>query len=108
MLCPSFPFRNALCEGYIHQYFYCFRYFVTPAEFLDFLMIKFVAASLSLSPEAAVPVKVKARAVDLLQVWIEGYYSIDFKHNPDLTNLLYDFIKDKVRLGAERNLWICG
>ena len=65
-----------------------------------------MAATLSLSPEAEVPVKVKARALDLLQVWIEGYYGIDFKHDQDLTKALYNFIKEKVRpTVSERTLY---
>ena len=85
-----------MSDGYIHQFFYCYRYFATPQDLFTFLHDKFMAATLSLSPEAEVPVKVKARTLDLLQVWIEGYYSIDFKHDPELTKSLYNFIKEKV------------
>ncbi len=88
--------RNALSDGFIHHFFYCYRYFATPQDLFTFLLDKFTAATLSLSPEAEVPVKVKARTLDILQVWIEGYYGIDFKHDPHLTKSLYTFIKEQV------------
>ena len=44
--------------------------------------------------------QVKARAVDLLQVWLEGYYSVDFKNNKALLNDCVNFIQDKVQCTA--------
>ena len=90
--------RHALTEGYIHQFFYSFRYFTTAENLLRFLCDKLVAACMSLGPHADIPTKVKARAIDLLQVWIEGYYSVDFKPNPKLLQECATFIQDKVHL----------
>ena len=93
-------FRHALSDGFIHCFFYVYRYFASPLELFDFLRDKYTAASLSLSPEADIPVKVKARSLHLLQAWIEGYFSVDFKHDSHLTAQLYNFIKEKVGMVA--------
>ena len=61
-------YRAALSEGFIHQFFYCYRYFTTPAHIFNFLSEKFSAAALSLAPGEDIPSKVKARSMDLLQV----------------------------------------
>ena len=44
--------------------------------------------------------QVKARAVALLQVWLEGYYSVDFKNNKVLLNDCVNFIQEKVQCTA--------
>ena len=93
-----FFFRHSLTEGYIHQFFYSFRYFTSAENLFRFLCDKLVAACMSLGPHADTPTKVKARAIDLLQVWIEGYFSVDFQPNPDLLHDCANFIQDKVHM----------
>jgi hypothetical protein len=88
--------QHALSDGFIHQFFYCYRYFTSPSQLLRFLIDKFTAATESLSPDSRIPVKVKARALDLLQVWLEGYYGVDFRHSPDLACALRTFLRTKV------------
>ena len=51
---------------------------------------------MSLQPEAEIPTKVKARAIDLIQVWVEGYFAVDFKHNEELTEMCVRFLQEKV------------
>ena len=67
-------------------------------DLFTFLCQKFSAAALSLSPDAEIPGKVKARSIDLFQIWIEGYFSVDFCHNPALTKAVYQFIQENVSI----------
>ena len=90
--------RNALSEGYLHHFLYTFRYFTTPHSLPHFITSKHTAACMSLQPEAEIPTKVKARAIDLIQVWVEGYYAVDFKHNEELTEMCVRFLQEKVSL----------
>ena len=62
-----------------------------------FLYDKITASTLSLGPDAEVPSKVKARAIDMLQVWIEGYYTVDFKYDPELMEGFTNFVQKKVK-----------
>ncbi len=70
MACCLFFASFAIQDGFIHQFFYCYRYFVSSDDLFEFLASKFAAATLSLSPEADIPAKVKTRTLDLMQVWI--------------------------------------
>lgn len=38
-------YRTALSFGYVHQFFFGFRYFVSPASLMDFLTSRFAAIS---------------------------------------------------------------
>lgn len=44
-LLVNFFYRTALSFGYVHQFFFGFRYFVSPAFLMDFLTSRFAAIS---------------------------------------------------------------
>lgn len=41
-------------------------------------------------------VRVQQRAMDLLQYWLEGYYSVDFERNESLQDHLEKFVTQRV------------
>ena len=63
---------------------------------MTFIWNKYTASSLSLSPELGVPAKVKVRALDLLQAWMEGYFTVDFKNSRQLLDTLAAFLQSMV------------
>ncbi|XP_077992476.1 kinase non-catalytic C-lobe domain-containing protein 1-like isoform X1 [Glandiceps talaboti] len=88
--------RQALLEGYLHHFFYTYRYFATAKEIFKFVTERFNSA-LSVSVEQQENrMKVHCRAIDIIQVWIEGFYDIDFKTDSEMTQQLVHFIKYKV------------
>ncbi|ELT87102.1 hypothetical protein CAPTEDRAFT_220163 [Capitella teleta] len=102
--------KGALSNGFIHQFLYGFRYFVAPLDLLSFICDKYTASSQSLAPAVGMPAKVKVRAIDLLQAWLEGYFSIDFRNSRGMLQTLKTFLKSreeddclkKVRLSLDR------
>nr|XP_006817828.1 PREDICTED: uncharacterized protein LOC100378671 [Saccoglossus kowalevskii] len=93
----SFLFaRQALLEGYLHHFFYTYNYFATAKDLFKFITDKFLSA-LSVSVEQQDNrMKVHCRSIDILQVWIEGFYQVDFRPDIELTQKLVSFIKYKV------------
>ncbi|CAH1783767.1 unnamed protein product [Owenia fusiformis] len=93
--------RNALAEGYIHQFFYCYRYFATPQQLFNFIRARIVASGCINANviEEQNRQKILHRARDILQAWIEGYYNLDFRHNPDLVSQLSDLVNNKTQIG---------
>ncbi|XP_023930063.1 protein very KIND isoform X2 [Lingula anatina] len=85
---------TTLSKSYIHHLFYCYRYMVTPAQLLEFITEKLSAATSRPDDENAE--KVKRRAIDLLYVWMEGFYNIDFKHEPSVARMLNLVITEQV------------
>lgn len=70
---------------------------------MSFICDKYAASSQSLAPAVGMPAKVKVRALDLLQAWLEGYYSIDFKNSPEILDRLKAFLESRVRKFLLRN-----
>ncbi|XP_074641281.1 uncharacterized protein LOC141899028 [Tubulanus polymorphus] len=83
--------KESVSEGFVHEFFYSYRYFTTSKKVLTFLLEKFTTASSSLSDSTAVQKNVQHRAIDLLTFWLQGYYNLDFKNNPDVTKQLETF-----------------
>ncbi|XP_072883613.1 kinase non-catalytic C-lobe domain-containing protein 1 isoform X1 [Hemitrygon akajei] len=89
---------NAVIGGYVQQFFYTFRYFTSPCEFLQFLKDRFnsitdISPTEKMSPEC---IKVHNRSLDLLQAWIEECYSVDISQDPVILHKLETFISRKV------------
>ncbi|XP_052771824.1 kinase non-catalytic C-lobe domain-containing protein 1-like isoform X3 [Mya arenaria] len=91
---------TALSDGYIHQFLFCYRYFTTAADVLDFLITKYVSASKSGSTEVNIS-RLQQRVVDLLHYWMEGYFSVDFRGRPGLISSLRDFVKEHIQEESE-------
>ncbi len=91
-----FSLRESVSMGFTHQFFYGFRYFVSPCDLLDLIREKFRAAALSLAPMSQLPIKVKVRSAYILEVWLSGYYDVDFSNDPDFLDELEAFLNDEV------------
>uniref|UniRef100_S4RJ08 Ras-GEF domain-containing protein n=1 Tax=Petromyzon marinus TaxID=7757 RepID=S4RJ08_PETMA len=99
--------KNSLSQGYIHQFFYTYRYFVSPQQLLSFIMEQFVNASsvlfatiLFLVPRSVYTPhssKICQRSMDLLHMWLQTCYRVDFAGDAELTSVLQGFILNKVR-----------
>uniref|UniRef100_UPI00398F1D04 kinase non-catalytic C-lobe domain-containing protein 1 n=1 Tax=Pristiophorus japonicus TaxID=55135 RepID=UPI00398F1D04 len=95
---------NAVIEGYVQQFFYTFRYFTSPCEFLQFLKDRFNNSSKlnyfynsSVNQKRSADcIKVYNRSLDLLQAWIEECYNIDFAQDIEVLHMLETFISSKV------------
>ncbi|XP_078079037.1 kinase non-catalytic C-lobe domain-containing protein 1 [Mustelus asterias] len=89
---------NAVIEGYVQQFFYTFRYFVSPCEFLQFLEDRFNSVTdISVNQKCSIDcIKVYNRSLDLLQAWIEECYSVDFEQDTAVLHKLETFISSKV------------
>ncbi|KAH3790012.1 hypothetical protein DPMN_168206, partial [Dreissena polymorpha] len=101
---------TALSDGYIHQFLFCFRYFTTAENVLNFLTSKYASATKILtfnikkrsgSTEVNIS-RLQHRVIDLLLFWIEGYFSIDFKDRPALINSIREFVRDNIPEDSER------
>ncbi|KAL8607921.1 hypothetical protein ACOMHN_005476 [Nucella lapillus] len=96
MLC----LRSALSEGYIHQFLFCFRYFLRAEDVFSFVTHTYLAARRGNQNDPDL-VRTQRRALDLLQFWVEGYYSLDFERNDALLDRLEAFIMTRVGEGVE-------
>ncbi|XP_061408663.1 kinase non-catalytic C-lobe domain-containing protein 1-like [Lethenteron reissneri] len=85
--------KNSLSQGYIHQFFYTYRYFVSPQQLLSFIMEQFVNASSVYTPHSS---KICQRSMDLLHMWLQTCYRVDFAGDAELTSILQGFILNKV------------
>ncbi|XP_041369911.1 kinase non-catalytic C-lobe domain-containing protein 1-like [Gigantopelta aegis] len=90
---------SALSAGYVQQFLYCFRYFVTVEQVLDFILDKYTGSQKGNSGDKNL-FRIRCRSLDLLTFWLEGFYSIDFQHNAPLTTRLETFL-NKVSLSEE-------
>ncbi|GFO14629.1 protein very kind-like, partial [Plakobranchus ocellatus] len=90
---------SALSDGYIHQFLICFRYIMTADQLLNFILEKFRSAQ---SHNGDVNLlRVVRRSLDLMHVWLEGYYSIDFSNNKRLLRKLADFLTEQNEANTE-------
>ncbi|KAL3864884.1 hypothetical protein ACJMK2_006531 [Sinanodonta woodiana] len=91
---------TALSDGYIHQFLFCFRYFVKAEDVLNFLIDRFTSARMADGNEVNLS-RLQQRVIDFFHFWLEGYYSIDFEKNHDLLLTLENFIEDKISTDSE-------
>ncbi|KAK7479244.1 hypothetical protein BaRGS_00029492, partial [Batillaria attramentaria] len=89
---------TALSDGYIHQFLFCFRYFLKAEEVFHFITQKYLAAAKGNQSDVNI-VRVQQRAMDLLQFWVEGFYSVDFERNEPLSDKLEAFVMQRVDRG---------
>ncbi|XP_064630511.1 uncharacterized protein LOC135489206 isoform X2 [Lineus longissimus] len=87
--------KESLSGGFIHEFFYCYRYFTTAREVLNFIIDRYTIA-VSDPQQTDNHQRIQRRGLDLLQYWVEGFYSLDFKSNQDLIKILDDFVEDKM------------
>ncbi|XP_070541592.1 uncharacterized protein [Ptychodera flava] len=88
--------RQSLLEGYLHHFFYTYHYFATSKELFKFITSRFTGASSIAMEQKENRMKVHCRAMDIIQVWIEGFFEVDFRNDTALSQELVDFIKLKV------------
>ncbi|XP_076460857.1 uncharacterized protein LOC143293637 isoform X2 [Babylonia areolata] len=91
---------SALSDGYIHQFLFCFRYFLRAEDVFTFITQKYTSAHRGNQNDPDI-VRVQQRAVDVLQFWVEGYYSVDFERNDSLLDRLEAFVMQRVGEGME-------
>ncbi|XP_048465195.1 kinase non-catalytic C-lobe domain-containing protein 1 [Rhincodon typus] len=99
---------NAVIEGYVQQFFYTFRYFASPCEFLQFLEDRYNSVSdFSVNQRSSSDsINVYNRSLDLLQAWIEECYYIDFAEETEVLHKLETFISSKVTLYDSRGQYL--
>ncbi|XP_038045530.1 uncharacterized protein LOC119720079 [Patiria miniata] len=88
--------RHALLQGFLHHFFYTYHYYTTSQELLQFIANKFASALGMSSQQAENRNKILNRTLDILQVWVEGFFDVDFKANPQLLQDVLVFISDKI------------
>ncbi|XP_038677846.1 kinase non-catalytic C-lobe domain-containing protein 1 isoform X4 [Scyliorhinus canicula] len=88
---------NAVKDGYVQQFFYTFRYFTSPCEFLQFLEDRINSViDISVTKKCTADcTKVYNRSLDLLQAWIEECYNVDFAQDTEVLHKLKTFISSK-------------
>uniref|UniRef100_A0A0L8HTT1 Ras-GEF domain-containing protein n=1 Tax=Octopus bimaculoides TaxID=37653 RepID=A0A0L8HTT1_OCTBM len=82
--------RTALTSGYIHQFFYCYRYFTSPLQLFTFLRQTYTTSH-KFQPSHVAAIIAK-RTLLLLSWWLNDYYTIDFKARTTLKRLTEEFI----------------
>ncbi|XP_071508607.1 uncharacterized protein [Diadema antillarum] len=90
--------RQALLDGYLPHFFYTYHYFATCRELLNFLTSRFmVACSMrTLYGESDFSTAIIARTLDILHVWVEGFFDIDFRPDSGLLQDLVLFVTEKI------------
>ncbi|KAL5022627.1 hypothetical protein ScPMuIL_001782 [Solemya velum] len=85
---------TALSDGYVHQFFFCYRYFAQPLHVLEFIINRYLSSSRGNADETNL-MRIQCRAMDLLHFWVEGYHSVDFEGKLDLIDVLQEFLNNK-------------
>ena len=85
-----------MIDGFVHHFFFGFRYFVTPGELLAFVHHLVGYSRVRGVCSEAVRNCLARRAALLIAVWIDGYYSVDFKADHELANALQMFLRNEV------------
>ncbi|KAK3095807.1 hypothetical protein FSP39_019436 [Pinctada imbricata] len=98
---------TSLSFGYVHQFFYGFRYFILPKDLFAFMRNRYVMVSKSKIKEANF-LRIKRRIVDLVHFWVEGFYSVDFEEDSQLQEDLNTFLEDfKISSASEDGQKLC-
>ncbi|XP_076104710.1 kinase non-catalytic C-lobe domain-containing protein 1-like isoform X4 [Mytilus galloprovincialis] len=85
---------TALSFGYIHQYLFCYRYFVSQTDVMNFLITKYRSAKGNNKSGESNLTRLRQRVLDVLYFWVEGFYSVDFDDNSDLIDTLQNFLEE--------------
>ncbi|XP_030841143.1 uncharacterized protein LOC584262 isoform X1 [Strongylocentrotus purpuratus] len=90
--------RQALLDGYLPHFFYTYHYFATSQQLLDFITSRFMLACKQklLNGEDDVTMSIIARTIDILHVWVEGFFDVDFKPYPQFLQELLTFVSDQM------------
>ncbi|XP_033632946.1 uncharacterized protein LOC117294583 [Asterias rubens] len=88
--------RHALLQGYLHHFFYTYHYYTTSEELFGFILKTSVSALGMNVSNAEHQTKIVYRTLDVLQVWVEGFYEVDFRPNQRLLQDVLVFITDKI------------
>ncbi|XP_050395691.2 uncharacterized protein LOC126814532 isoform X2 [Patella vulgata] len=91
---------SAVKDGFVHQFLYCYRYFITSENLLDFILHRYTAALRS-KPGDRKLFKIRQRALDILHFWVEGFYSVDFESNKTLLFCLEQFLMSQMSKSDE-------
>ncbi|XP_054765439.2 uncharacterized protein LOC129272313 isoform X1 [Lytechinus pictus] len=90
--------RQALLDGYLPHFFYTYHYFATSQQLLDFITSRFLFASKQKlrNGEDDLTMSIIARTIDILHVWVEGFFDVDFKPYPQFLHELLLFVSDQM------------
>ncbi|ESO95133.1 hypothetical protein LOTGIDRAFT_215301 [Lottia gigantea] len=91
----------AISNGFIHQFLYTYRYFLSSDSLLNFIIYRYTAASRSDSKDPRIQC-IKQRALDILYYWMEGFYTIDFQQNKTLLFRLEQFFMTQLSYNDDK------
>ena len=90
--------KGSLRNGFLLQFFYVYRYLLTPIQLYNELLDKFMSSLSPLTGTEYLAVQVVQRTMDLLQIWVECFHSVDFRETPPrLLDALVKLVKDQMR-----------
>ncbi|XP_041477045.1 uncharacterized protein LOC121425125 [Lytechinus variegatus] len=92
--------RQALLDGYLPHFFYTYHYFATSQQLLDFITSRFLFASKQKlrneEDDLALSIIARTCFIDILHVWVEGFFDVDFKPYPQFLHELLLFVSDQM------------
>ncbi|PIK35550.1 Protein very KIND [Apostichopus japonicus] len=88
--------KHAVMEGYLYHFLYIFRYLSKRQNLLTFIMDKFQAAECLPRDLEECRTQITLRTIDIFHVWLEGFFEVDFRQDPELLAEVISFISNKL------------
>uniref|UniRef100_A0A8C4WX84 Uncharacterized protein n=1 Tax=Eptatretus burgeri TaxID=7764 RepID=A0A8C4WX84_EPTBU len=85
--------RHAIVQGYLHHFIFVFRYFVTAEHLLAFISEQFYQAARVYTVNSS---RVCQRTMDILHLWLDTCYTVDFTPGSELESRLRNFLQNTV------------
>ena len=89
--------REAVSEGYLYQFFVTYRYMLSSVELFEFFGESFNKAFKTYGKDRSTELSVLDRTIDLIAMWIDGFYLIDFQQNESLFYMVDSFIENEIK-----------
>ncbi|CAF0766607.1 unnamed protein product [Brachionus calyciflorus] len=94
--------NEAICNGFVYQFFVTYRYICSSAELLEYFKQIFDKASNCLDISKNKAYLVLERTIDLIAMWLDGFFTIDFHQNQELLENLEYFLKTEIKSYDEK------
>ncbi|XP_071827638.1 uncharacterized protein [Apostichopus japonicus] len=88
--------KRAVMEGYLYHFLYIFRYLSKRQKLFTFIMDKFQAAECLPNGLEDCRTQITRRTIDIFHVWLEGFFEVDFRQDPELLAEVISFISNKL------------
>ena len=83
--------KEAVCSGFVYQFFVVYRYICSSVQLFDFFKENFFTAFNCNTQQDKTKI-IMERTIDLIAMWLDGFYIIDFQQNQDLFDEMERFI----------------